>query len=653
MALYGILVVSILLASSTILIQHWVKLDKIKPELEKGFTEFLTRNLTVNRLGWEFFPVPTLVAYEVSLWEDEKTLIAFSPRVKIGVSLLSAIKGSFKVQNLTFINPKGVLRRRKNGGVPLAEMIKSILEGLRKVKKEKGLQKSKLEVRVIEIENGRVQIWDQMLQADQVNTYLQVDAAGEIQGEPGRRRFPFWLNSQIFNQEQTGTFSIHGVLKKYPKVRIQSESFPLGALRPWVPFLQKWAGLTTLQVDLERTERGLEWDLEGETKGIKPSGPIPFPQIKVTYSIKPGSPSRVAVNLNGKKSKGNLQILFPKFGSAVVKGKLTSDQFDIEELLEWKENLGALPFMGRASKEPSSQSKSQSPFVNFQQKTWDATFDIALTNVRYREASFDSFNMKIQRYSSGTVRMDLTEAKGMNGTLTAQAALDYKDNPHADPFYAIRWNLDGMDVEPLLRALRAKQLVSGSGHSEGEIKGSTGHLTWDHAEGHMIFELRDGMLWETPSILKAFSRLNVKSLLRETKNNDRKGFPYNQAKVQLKLREGKVVVDPPGVFESDTVHLGFMGSVDLKEKTIDGKMVFQFLTVVGDVLKAVPGVKQILYGKQKGLIPIWVSIRGPVTDPSITVLPFQSVTNSLWKTIERVFRLPFRSSNPEDEERSK
>jgi hypothetical protein len=83
-----------------------------------------------------------------------------------------------------------------------------------------------------------------------------------------------------------------------------------------------------------------------------------------------------------------------------------------------------------------------------------------------------------------------------------------------------------------------------------------------------------------------------------------------------------------------------VGTYDLPTRAVDGRLVVNFLTVTDEIIRLIPGVREILLGKQKGLIPIWVKVTGKADDPAVVVLPARTITGPVWNTFKHILRLP-------------
>jgi hypothetical protein len=51
-------------------------------------------------------------------------------------------------------------------------------------------------------------------------------------------------------------------------------------------------------------------------------------------------------------------------------------------------------------------------------------------------------------------------------------------------------------------------------------------------------------------------------------------------------------------------------------------------------------VRDILLGKEKGLMPIWVEVKGRGDDPQIKVLSARTISGPVWNTFKHILRLP-------------
>jgi len=631
--LYGFLVLAFLFAGGVVLLHRTIELDKIKPQLEKAFTEFLQRDLTIDHLGWRFFPMPTLVGYDAQLWEDEKTLMARCPEVEITISFRSLWNKQLQFGNLNFVHPKGTLRRRKDGSFPLAQMIQEIINRLRRIRREQGIKKLPYEFKKIRIEEGFIELFDLTKQKEPLQTTLLVNSEGEIQGKPGARRFPFTWESKVKNTKEEGLISIRGILKKYSKVNIFSNAMPISLLVEFGPTAKNWDGQVSFDVDLERKISGLDWSVKGESQNLRPRAKGVVPTLRATFDLNRSQPSVLDIFLEESRTDAQIHLTVQDFQNRVLQGTFTAKQVDVEEIVKWTENVRPLV----------SSATAQVDFAELSSKTfWEIDMKVNISTAIFRQMKLNQVELAFHRTSSGTVRLSGIQAYGLGGSLNGEFELEETQTITGGPTFVTNWTLRHMAVSPILRSFKSKQMLSGIADSQGELKGYFRQMGWPNMKGQIDLEIKNGFLWETPGLLKSFSRLNVKSLLKGMEGKGEKGFSFQTAKIQINLKEGKAILDPPGVFESESVHIGFMGFADLNEKKVNGKIVFQFLTVVGDVLRVVPGVKQILYGKTKGLVPIWLSVKGPWENPSVSLLPVESISKSLWNGIGRVLRFPFK-----------
>jgi hypothetical protein len=110
----------------------------------------------------------------------------------------------------------------------------------------------------------------------------------------------------------------------------------------------------------------------------------------------------------------------------------------------------------------------------------------------------------------------------------------------------------------------------------------------------------------------------------------------------VRYENGVIRTQGAAMLQNDTLQLAMMGKADLVNGTVDGDMVFYFLTVLDEAINSIPGIRTVLLGGKKSLIPTWVKVSGPIDDPQITALPAKTLTDTAWSTIRNTFNFPRR-----------
>jgi uncharacterized protein YhdP len=158
--------------------------------------------------------------------------------------------------------------------------------------------------------------------------------------------------------------------------------------------------------------------------------------------------------------------------------------------------------------------------------------------------------------------------------------------------------------------------------------------------GTVKVDVKNGWVSGMPGLLKILSRLNLTTLFSEIDGRRRTKMPFDEAHGAAKIVKGKVSTDGPLMLENKTLQMAFLGSYDLPSRTVDGRVVVNFLTVTDEIIGLIPGVRDILLGGEKGLIPIWLEVKGNADDPSVEVLAARTIAAPVWDTVGNILRLP-------------
>src|SRR5688572_28548417 len=152
-------------------------------------------------------------------------------------------------------------------------------------------------------------------------------------------------------------------------------------------------------------------------------------------------------------------------------------------------------------------------------------------------------------------------------------------------------------------------------------------------DGDVSFEVKDGVVWGLPGVVTAFSHLNLTSLF--TKKDDRGGMPFQHAAGRFRMSGGRLRFDQPARFENRTLQVALAGDVDVKGQQVDAALVLHFLTFMGEVLRAVPGLGSALMGGKKSLFPVVVRVTGPLSSPKFDYQAARSLLAPFWTQIGR------------------
>jgi len=260
---------------------------------------------------------------------------------------------------------------------------------------------------------------------------------------------------------------------------------------------------------------------------------------------------------------------------------------------------------------------------------------LRVDRLRLGGAELRRVNALVSR-STGPYTLESLSFESFGGSVAAQGLYDPSASTQA---IMIHWRTFNMQAGELFRWAGSTVPSGGIADSEGRL--ATG--TWDRflpaLNGRIQFDVRSGWVVGLPGILKVLSKLNVVSLVSSS-SRGRARVDFDDMRGVVLIENGRAATEEPFVLENKTLQLAFMGSYDCRTRTVDGKVAVNFLTVTDEILRLIPGVKQILLGAQMGMVPIWLSVKGDADDPQIRVLTGRSIAGPVWNTLRHIWGLP-------------
>jgi hypothetical protein len=218
--------------------------------------------------------------------------------------------------------------------------------------------------------------------------------------------------------------------------------------------------------------------------------------------------------------------------------------------------------------------------------------------------------------------------KGFGGEGTVNLALMNEKNDTAGNAelttnlgknFDITWDVTNLDSLRMEDFFHWKPYTTGRLTSKGRLLGDRDHMISEDLKGSFHVSLRDGVISSIPGAVKFLTSANIRSLITKIEGKKVEGLAFRVFTASATINQALVKTVTPAALHSDVLELLFSGDVDLRNNLVDAEMELQFLTVLDEVIRFLPGIKQILIGKRKSLVPIWVKIHGPIQDPSTKV----------------------------------
>ncbi|HXX81637.1 MAG TPA: AsmA-like C-terminal domain-containing protein, partial [Thermodesulfovibrionales bacterium] len=203
---------------------------------------------------------------------------------------------------------------------------------------------------------------------------------------------------------------------------------------------------------------------------------------------------------------------------------------------------------------------------------------------------------------------------------------------------------DNQELEPALVCLFGKKRdATGKFNLKARIKGREEKETvHDSLEGDAELVAKDGRIFRQPALLNMFSFLEVNQILRGFPEIRQEGFGYHSIKMKASLRQNTLEVKELTV-DGATMKIAAQGTVDLKDDTLDAKVLISPLKKTDFIIKKTPIIGSILGGS---LVSIPLRVSGDMEDPKVSYHPVSAVGSGLLGIMERTIKAPVKLFDP-------
>ena len=235
---------------------------------------------------------------------------------------------------------------------------------------------------------------------------------------------------------------------------------------------------------------------------------------------------------------------------------------------------------------------------------------------------------------------DSLELSTMNGRVVLKGSVDLTEEA---PKYKIDVKTDSISSRRLNRELGLRRvLTTGPLTLRGGMtcRGKTITDLEKTAEGDIGFNVAGGSVKGFSVLSKILSILNVAQLLKmQLPDVTSDGMPYNEISGHFNAHNG-ILYTNDLVLKSDSINMAIVGKFDMINETIDITVGVQPLQTIDKIVGIVPILGWIIAGKDRTLIMVYFSVKGPANDPVVTAIPFQSMATGVFGIFKRIFQLP-------------
>lgn len=595
----------------------------LKPRIEKATSDYLGRPVTIDSLEWRR-KLGVLVGKGFKVYDDPaRTLVIVdSPVVEAHISLLSIYKLAAGITELRFVSPRVVLRREADGSWNVVRIVQEIVSR----PDDRGRSWGTLAFNWFTIAGGTVTVRDEVGDLGLLPP-LGVDASGKLRLGRHHAHFPFSLDASFIGDP--ATLALSGDLGGRSRLHAALERGDPALARPlWPPAAEwrkaKWGA--TLDYDAQQSAA---WKLGVRAAPIVLSTaapPIDSVDFRATYLAPSLTFSAVALS-----SPTEIDVQGASSGAAVdldVKSRET----DVDSLLRIVRGESALS--SRAERRRAARARARKGTPAREQPS-RITATISIDRLLWGATTLSAVSAAVS-HSTGPWVMERLSMRGLGGAIQGSGAYD----PAKDGALSLDWTTSGIVLQDLFRVAGSSREAAGTLDSSGRIQTVLGERFLSAMNGQVQLDLKNGWLGGMPGLIKVMTKLNLATLFAKVGKHHQARVPFDEAHASVTIVNGKLTTDQPLVLRNKTLEIAYTGSLVLATHDIDGKVVVNILTVTDEIVKLIPGVRDVLLAGEKSMTPIWARVTGKAENPDVDVLEGKSISAPFWNTLKHIITLP-------------
>jgi len=620
---YSFLALLILGVTGPLVLNHFIQAEKIKPDLEKGLSDYLQRKLTIRNLAWNLFPHPALIGTDVVLFERDGSQILEAPRIYARLDLRHLLSRQVYIRVLRILRPSMVFRRTNQGTNNLASVYRDIWNQMNQPSVNPGPQVSFF-LRKIIFDKANIKFIDENLNEKPFQAKINGTATFDI--PPGAEPVTMNLEAEVTRDQKRGFITAKGPVGEKTRIDLRLQEIPIKVFSEYAPALSNLNGRLGLKGQVDSSSGTISWNLRGDVKRITPVAAGTFPEMSAQFLLRSGRPTIIGtIQLAGGDNTGQIAFVYP-LGKTKNALSVSIKNFSFDDVkldgVEAQVERGPQNWWIAQATIPFAQCRGET----FRNAVVRGEYGDGVLNVSRAEAIFMGGKME----GSGQFKSPAPSS----GTAAGEPRQEFLSR------FNVSWKLTGIEASALGTALGKDFKIRGLAFSQGTLSGNRNKFVSNELNGFFSLTLSKGVIGNRPGVVKFLTSFNIKSLLEKMEGRKVKGLPYNVAMGTFSIQNGILKTEGPAHLEGDTMELNLKGTVNLLENTIKADAVVQFLTPVDETFNLIPGAKIILMGGEKTFLPLWANVSGPLNDPDVSIQTSKSIGKKAWNTVIGIFKFP-------------
>lgn len=210
--------------------------------------------------------------------------------------------------------------------------------------------------------------------------------------------------------------------------------------------------------------------------------------------------------------------------------------------------------------------------------------------------------------------------------------------------------IDVVDMEMgrlLTESFGGEKTVEGKFNLKMDVAGN-GRLWRDMKKtltGRLEAHSGKGVIHRFNLLSKIFSLLNVLQYLKlKTPDLAADGMSFINVNAGFDIKDGVARTENLMV-DSEAMRISAVGSYGIPGGEVDMRVGVMPFVAVDKVISSIPVAGHVLTGEKKSLLASYYEVKGPLDDPDVTAVPFESLAVGIGGIFKRLFELPLNAIN--------
>ncbi len=168
--------------------------------------------------------------------------------------------------------------------------------------------------------------------------------------------------------------------------------------------------------------------------------------------------------------------------------------------------------------------------------------------------------------------------------------------------------------------------------------------TWHSGKIHI--KSSQGRILRLKTLSKILKVVNITDLFQEeVDSSGKRGFPFSQMDIETHIDANNLIFDR-AIVRGEGLNLFARGVIHLDDYDTDLTLLISPFKTFDTIVSKVPIIGQPVTGEDGSMVSIPVAVKGHLTDPAITPLHPEAISDALLNIVKDTFMLPFNILKP-------